>query len=83
MKRPFEVLFIAVAMLLTGCSKEPSMMPAIRISPTIASRVTPLNFESGDCIGLQVARADDLYTVNAPHDPQWELFCRIGVVVVW
>lgn len=36
-------------------------MPAIRIAPTIASRATALNFEQGDCIGLQIMREDQCY----------------------
>ncbi|MCH5330578.1 MAG: fimbrillin family protein [Alistipes sp.] len=51
-----------------GCSKEhgSGRTAAVRIAPTIESRATALNFESGDCIGLDIERAAEHYAMNEP-----------------
>lgn len=81
MKNLFLSPFLFVLFLLSGCEQEPTAMPPIRITPTIESRVTALNFEQGDCIALQIRRSDQTYLENAPlthngnyfvgHDLRW------------
>lgn len=81
MKNLFLSPFLFVLLLLSGCEQEPTAMPPIRITPTIESRVTALNFEQGDCIALQIRRSDQTYLENAPlthngnyfvgHDLRW------------
>lgn len=70
--RLFAFLLLPAAILFGGgCSKEEGAGSAsIRIDPRIATRVTSLNFETGDCIGVTITRATGAYATNAPftHD---------------
>lgn len=64
------LLFAACAsLLLAGCSKQGTFdagSTSVRISSSIVSRATELNFESGDCIGLTVADAAGARIENLP-----------------
>lgn len=56
------------ALLLTagGCAKESARTPLVRIAAQIESRATALNFETGDCIGLDIVRTSEHYAANEP-----------------
>lgn len=60
------LLFVAVvAAFFCACSEAGSgERRVIEIEPIIASRVTALNFETGDEIGLHIERAAGVYTEN-------------------
>lgn len=64
------LLFAAYAsLLLAGCSKQGASdngSTPVRISPSILSRASELNFESGDCIGLTVVDAAGTRIENMP-----------------
>lgn len=56
----------ALALLCTGCSHDERSAPSLRILPHLDTRVTALNFEAGDCIGLRIDRSTGTYAENAP-----------------
>ena len=59
------LLFVAVAAFFCACSEAGSgERRVIEIEPIIASRVTALNFETGDEIGLHIERTTGIYTEN-------------------
>ncbi len=66
LKPLFPYLLALVPLVTSGCSKEPGRSPSIRIAPRIASRATDLNFEPGDCIGVNIVRPSGIYAANAP-----------------
>ena len=66
LKHLFPYLLAIVPLVMSSCSKEPDRTPSIRIVPRIASRVTALNFEAGDCIGLNIVRPSGTYATNEP-----------------
>lgn len=51
---------------LAGCSKEHGRSPLVRIVPHIETRATALDFETGDCIGLDIVRTSGSYKTNEP-----------------
>ncbi len=77
MKRLFLLLAALAAALLTGCSTPSGDVPEgdrpIQIAPLI-TRVTGLNFDRGDRIGLTVELSDSRYTDNAPLTYDGSLF---------
>lgn len=66
LKHPFPYLLAIVSLVMGSCSKEPDRTPQVRIVPRIASRVTALNFETGDCIGVNIVRPSGVYATNEP-----------------
>lgn len=59
------LLFVAVvAAFFCACSEAGGKRRVIEIEPIIASRVTALNFETGDEIGLHIERTTGVYTEN-------------------
>ena len=66
LKHLFPYLLAIVSLVMSSCSKEPDRTPSIRIVPRISSRVTALNFEAGDCIGLNIVRPSGTYATNEP-----------------
>ena len=49
---------VLLCSLLSSCTKESSPETSLlRIRPQLLTRVTSLDFERGDCIGLNVDRA--------------------------
>lgn len=63
---------------LVGCSDRPESLPTLRIVPTL-SRVTGLNFDKGDRIGLTVTRTSGDYVVNRPLDYDGSVFKASGL----
>ncbi len=58
---------VLLCSLLASCTKESSPETSLlRIRPQLLTRVTSLDFERGDCIGLNVDRASGSYAANAP-----------------
>ena len=49
-----------------GCSKTEPANNRVTIVPTLATKVTALDFERGDCIGLTIVRAAGIYADNVP-----------------
>lgn len=59
--------FLLLAVLgAVGCSKEGVPIGAVAIVPASDTRVSALDFEPGDRIGLSVLRGSGLYAENAP-----------------
>lgn len=54
-----------LGLLLVACAKEEEPTSFVRIDPAIQSRVTALNFEPNDCIGLRIVRGTEQYAENA------------------
>lgn len=66
LNRLFPYLFAAL-LLCAGCSHDNGRATApIRIQPYLESRVTALDFETGDCIALNIDRPTGAYAVNVP-----------------
>ena len=49
-----------------GCSKTEPANNRVTIVPTLATKVTALDFERGDCIGLTIVRVAGIYADNVP-----------------
>lgn len=60
-----NTLTVALAAVFCACSRTTHRSAVIEIEPTIVSRVTALNFEVGDEIGLRIERSSGLYADNA------------------
>ena len=78
------VRIICALSLLAGCSKNdtsPVVEPApVRIAPTI-TRVTGVNFDEGDRIGLRIDKSDGRYCENAPLS--YDGSCFASDALVW
>jgi len=57
---------LAAAALAAGCSKSDTGTPCVKIAPTIQTRVTGLHFDTGDRIGLSIAKGSETYAQNVP-----------------
>lgn len=58
---------LAALLLGSSCSRNDSCSTApIRILPYLETRVTALDFETGDCIALNIDRPTGSYAVNVP-----------------
>lgn len=55
---------LAAAALAAGCSKSDTGTPCVKIAPTIQTRVTGLHFDTGDRIGLSIAKGSETYVQN-------------------
>lgn len=55
---------LAAAVLMAGCSKSDTGTPCVKIAPTIQTRVTGLHFDTGDRIGLSIAKGSETYVQN-------------------
>lgn len=67
-----------------GCSNRDTLdsaTPAIRISPSILTRVSGLYFEKGDCIGLTIVRSSGSYIENCMMTYQGSSFA--GANLLW
>lgn len=53
-----------VAVAATGCAERADSVPAVRIAPTIKTRVTGLHFDTGDRIGLTIVRSSGVFERN-------------------
>lgn len=60
------LLSTLVLLTLAACSDRDEGDARLRIVPTISTRVTSLNFDTGDRIGLTVTRASGTYAANEP-----------------
>ena len=54
---------LAAAALAAGCSKSDTGTPCVKIAPTIQ---TGLHFDTGDRIGLSIAKGSETYAQNVP-----------------
>lgn len=82
MKHLFFMLAALAVGVCAGCtSKEdaPDSDHTIRIAPLL-TRVTGLNFDTGDRIGLTVERADGRYADNAPLTYDGAIFSAPGLI---
>ena len=81
MKRLSVLIGVIVGLLLVACAKEEESAALVRIDPTLQSRVTALNFEPNDCIGLRIEREAERYAENAPLTYDGSAF--ISSSLVW
>lgn len=74
---------ICALFFLTGCSRgdlpRPAAPGAVRIAPSI-TRVSGVNFDKGDRIGLRIDKADERYCENAALSYDGTCFASEGVV---
>lgn len=65
MKKFLVSMSAMLGLLLVACAKEEEPTSFVHIDPAIQSRVTALNFEPNDCIGLRIVRGTEQYAENA------------------
>lgn len=79
--RKIVLLLLLTTASLSGCTKsEPGLAPDIRISPEIATRVTGLHFDRGDCIGLTVVKGTEHYLENRALTYDGAAFAAPGLI---
>ncbi len=67
MKSYLYASMLLLISLCIGCTKSSSTSSALlRIAPTLQSRVTVLDFEENDCIGVTIERTSGTYAENIP-----------------
>ena len=62
---------LAAAALAAGCSKSDTGTPCVKIAPTIQTRVTGLHFDTGDRIGLSIAKGSETYASKRLSSVNW------------
>lgn len=72
---------LAAAALAAGCSKSDTGTPCVKIAPTIQTRVTGLHFDTGDRIGLSIAKGSETYAERSDDLRRYGLYGR-GFAVV-
>lgn len=73
------LLSALVLLALAACSDRDEGDTRLRIVPTISTRVTSLNFDTGDRIGLTVTRASGTYAANEPLTYDGTAFTAVGL----
>ena len=62
-----KILFMALAVLIAaGCAESEKGTLCVKIAPAIRTRVTGLHFDTGDRIGLSIAKGSETYAQNVP-----------------
>ena len=60
-----KILFMALAVLIAaGCAESEKGTLCVKIAPAIRTRVTGLHFDTGDRIGLSIAKGSETYVQN-------------------
>lgn len=73
------LLSVLVLLTLAACSDRDEGDARLCIVPTISTRVTSLNFDTGDRIGLTVTRASGTYATNEPLTYDGTAFTAAGL----
>ncbi len=81
MRRVVAGAVLAAVTMGVGCVKEQAAKtPAVRIAPTIVTRVNGLFFENGDKIGLTIKHSAGTYVDNTPMTYNGTNFTAAGLI---
>lgn len=81
MKRRFSAVVLAACLALAaGCADKRDTALRVRIAPSIRTRVSGLHFETGDRIGLTIAKSSGNYIENRMMTYQESSFADAGLL---